>query len=83
MGVSSRSLADSAVMLNGTQLLEVREVGWTRLPAVVPTEAVATMNERIWAFYGKRGVARNEPDTWPVGFSGRNRRFGNERGLRV
>ena len=59
-------------MLNGTQLSELREVGWTRLPAVVPTEAVATMNERIWAFYGKRGVARNEPDTWPVGFSGKN-----------
>jgi hypothetical protein len=59
-------------MLKNTQLLALREVGWTRLPAVAPTEAVAAMNERIWAFYAKRGVARSEPDTWPVGFSGKN-----------
>ena len=59
-------------MLNAIQLQELCEVGFTRLNAVAGTEAVATMNERIWAFHAKRGVARNEPDTWPVGFSGKN-----------
>ncbi len=59
-------------MVSGTQLLELREVGWTRLPAAVSTAAVARMSERIWAFYARRGVTRNEPDTWPVGFSGKS-----------
>lgn len=65
-------LEDFAWMLSPTQLMEMQQVGWTRLPGVLGAEAVAVMAERIWGYFAERGVTRDDSASWPVGFSAKN-----------
>lgn len=52
-------------MLDGIRLGELATQGWTRVPSIVDSEAVADMLDRTWAFLEARGIRRNDSATWP------------------
>jgi hypothetical protein len=54
-------------------------VGWARVPGVVGPDAVAAMADAVWASLAARGVDRDRPASWPVGFVGKHQKLRTRR----
>jgi hypothetical protein len=52
-------------MLTPTQLDELRTRGFTYLRGMISPGAAAAIEDRIWAFFARRGIDRTDRSTWP------------------
>jgi hypothetical protein len=70
---------DSGGVLTGEQRGLLETVGWVRLPGVLAAEAAVVMADSVWASLTERGVERERPETWPVGFVGKHQGLRKQR----
>jgi hypothetical protein len=59
-------------VLTVRQWRELETIGIARLPGVVSTTDVNAMTDRVWRFFETRGVRRDAPSTWPVGYGSKH-----------
>lgn len=52
-------------MLTADQQNELATTGVTYLRGVLPRHEVGAIEDRVWELFAARGVARDEPSTWP------------------
>jgi ectoine hydroxylase-related dioxygenase (phytanoyl-CoA dioxygenase family) len=54
-------------MLTAAQLDELRTRGLTYIRALISPEQAASIEDRIWEFFARRGIDRTDRSTWPPG----------------
>jgi hypothetical protein len=58
-------------VLTDEQRRELQTRDWTRLESIVLGADIDAIADRMWAFFAKRGIDRQDRRTWPVGFTGK------------
>ena len=69
----------SGGVLTGEQRARLDTVGWVRVPGVVGHATAAAMADAVWASLAARGIERDRPGTWPVGFVGKHQKLRTRR----
>jgi hypothetical protein len=59
-------------VLSVDQRRDLETTGIARVPGVVSPDEIDAMTDRMWRFFERRGMRRDHPSTWSVGYRGKN-----------